>query len=161
MCCLGFTYTSLGYPLNVLTRNVIAIVPLNNKWQFSSVPFPTDIPTIFCQAKDVNDRCHSSLVSKVAQPQWYTILVSSQMRHLVNRWPAIAKIDVWERFHWNACCIPLFLIFSPYMSTFCSIKFCIKWTLWPIRITARGNYSHLSHYRNAKLQTIMWNYLSW
>lgn len=160
MCCLGFTYTSLECILNILTRKVITIVPLNNKWQFSSVPFHSDTyqlsedwSALFCQTNDVNDKCHSFLVSKVAQ--LVDGAMSSHMRCLLNRWSAITKIDVWEKLHWNACCVPLFLIFSHCMSTFCSIKLCIKWTLCPTRITARGNYSHLSHYRNAKLQTIM------
>lgn len=51
-------------------------MPLSNKWQFSSVPFHSDTYQLsenwlanFCQANDVNDKCHSFLVSKMAQPQ--------------------------------------------------------------------------------------------
>lgn len=51
-------------------------MPLNNSWQFSSVPFHSDTyqPSetwivIFCQTNDINDKCQYSLISKVAQPQ--------------------------------------------------------------------------------------------
>lgn len=111
MCCLGFTYTAFGYPFSVLTRNVVTTVPLNNKWQFNSIHFHSsryqlreNRIAVFCQANNVNDKCHSS---KVAQHSWHTVLVPGHMRHLGNRWPASTKIDVLERLHWNACCIPL------------------------------------------------------
>lgn len=112
MCYLDFTYPTFGYPVSVLTRNVVTIMPLNSKWELNSVFFHSsrcqlweNRIVVFYQANNVNDKCHSSLVSKVEQHTWHIVPVPGHIRHWVYRWPASTKIDMFERLHWNTCCI--------------------------------------------------------